>query len=365
MTTPPPSRKLMNWSLSAFQDWQQCEEKYYLKHVRQLKSTAKAPPLERGIILHDYMEVYYQALKDRKPADDAHVLGMEKLHSHTERVDIASAAAYYAGDEEMALELRSMPEQVEDIAQRYYRIRGKGDADRFQIVAIERWLRMKITSSAISNSKVDLVTRDRNTGRTYLWEHKTTGNVPSSAFRIRDLQTSLYARALSRETDDTTKKLFKIDAIMWNYLRTKAPAIPHQNKSTKANPVGALSKAVSIDTTWEKYADRIVELGLDYEDYVDIYERLRDAETTVFFPRYEMVIVADSDLLILDYSEEASRAYRARLSWADGTKLPVRTLTRSCDYCEFYKVCEAALMGGDKEEVIAMRFAPPKEVADA
>lgn len=352
----PPPHKLMNFSLSAFQDWQQCEEKYYLKHVRRLVSTSKAVPLERGIIIHEYLKGYYEGIKKGMPADDAHVQGMLLLDGHTQRMDIASAAAYYAGDEELAAELRAMPDACRDIAERYYRIRGRGDADRFAVLVIERFIKIVLVSGVQSNSVVDLVTRDLNTGLTYLWEHKTTANIPSSSFRIRDLQTSLYSRVLERYRDETTNRPYHIDAVMWNYLRTKTPATPHQNKPTKANPIGALSKAQNIDTTWDIYAARIRELGLDFEDYVDVHMRLKDAETTTFFPRYEAQIVVDVDTLLMDYAVEAARARQARFMWHSGKSIPIRTLTRSCDYCEFYKVCEAALMGGDKEDVIKMRF---------
>lgn len=354
--TQPEKPKPMNFSLSAFQDFQQCEEKYYLKHVRKLTTTTKAPALEKGILLHDYMNAYYEALAKNHIPDDAHVFGMAQLASHTERIDVSAAAAYYGGDQELAEEIRSMPEVLKDIAERYFRTRGRGDADRFQVLEVERWLNIQLVAGVQSNSRVDLLARDKATGLTFLWEHKTTGNIPSTAFRIRDLQTALYARVLTRYRDVTTGLPYKVDAIMWNYLRTKSPATPHQNKPTKANPIGALSKDRGIDTTWEKYAARIVELGLNLEDYADVYARLRDVETTIFFPRYELRVVVDVDALILDYAMVGARARQARWMWEQGRSKPIRTLTRNCDYCEFYKVCESALMGGDPEDVIKMRY---------
>lgn len=346
--------ELMNFSLSAFQDWQACEAKYNFRHVRKLQPMFKAPPLERGIILHDYLGSFYQALKDGRQKDEAHQIAMAKLGMHTARVDIAAAAAYYGGDEDLATELRAMPEELRDIAERYYRIHGRGDADRFEVMVVERRVQVLLVAGVQSTSVVDLVARDRETGIMYLWEHKTTGNIPSSAFRIRDLQTTLYSAVLERYQ-------IHIEAILWNYVRTKVPAEPHQNKPTKANPIGALSKDRNIDTTWEKYAARIEELGLELEDYTDIYERLRDAETTKFFPRYENQIVVNTQELLLDYAVEGKRARNARYMWAQGAEQPVRTLGRGCDYCAYVKVCEAKLMGGDEEEVIKLRFVTEKE----
>lgn len=350
-----PRPNEMNFSLSAFQDWQQCEAKYNFNHVRKLRSTFKMPALERGIILHDYLETYYNAIKASVDAASAHEMGMAKLAQHTQRVEIAAAGAHYGGDAELALDLARMPDELRDIATRYHRIRGYGDAQRFQVLIVEHHLNVLLVQGIRSNSVIDLVTRDRENGRVFLWEHKTTGNVPSSAFRIRDLQTTLYAEVLWNQMK------VKVDEIMWNYLRTKVPQIPHQNKATKANPVGPLSKAVNVDTTWEVYSARLTELGLDFEDYVDVFQRLKDAEQNVFYPRYANQVVVDQQELLIDYAVEAGRARQARYMWANGMSRPTRTLTRGCDYCPFIKICEAELMGGDGEEVVRLRFVENKE----
>lgn len=346
----PTKREPMPFSLSAFQDWQQCQAKYNFRHRRRLRPKVGAPVLEVGIILHEYLEKYYEGLRVGQPAAEAHGIGLAKIDEHTKRLNIAATAAHYAGDTELADQLAAAPALVVDIAQRYHKVRGYGDAARYQILVVEKSINSLLVAGVQSNSKVDLITRDRENGIVHLWEHKSTGNMPSTAFRLRDLQTTLYAEMMA------LKHNVVVNEIMWNYLRTKPPQVPHQNKPKRVGEIGALSKAQNVDTTWEMYAARIVELGLDFEDYADVFERLQFAETQVFFPRYANSIVVDRQELLLDYALSGQAVKRARLLWDAGASRPIKSLSRGCDFCPFLKVCEADLMGGDSEEIIRIRF---------
>jgi len=143
----------------------------------------------------------------------------------------------------------------------------------------------KISNTIRSRSVIDLIMREKESGLICLWEHKSTKNVPDSGLRLRDLQTLLYATVAKRKYN------LDVDKVVWNYLRTKLPMQPHQNKPDKYG-VAAMSKAVGIDTTWEIYQQALVDAGLDPEDYQDVRSRLYNAEYDKYYPRYEHVIVA-------------------------------------------------------------------------
>lgn len=330
-------------SLSAYQTWQQCEQKYFYRYVRRLRPHIKDIAMERGSLLHEYLGGFYSALKEGASGEDAHQAGKIVLDDRKQMFQQAAFSAHYAGDEETAIQFTEMIPSAHRLADFYYDVHGRTDADRFEVILVEKSYAWRIAVGVRSISVIDLVLRDRETERTSLVEHKTTKNVPPSSVRIRDLQTVLYAELLLEAG-------IVVDSILWNYLRTKEPAKPHQNKD------GKFSRAVAIDTTWKAYEAAIREAGQDPEQYADVRDRLQGREFTEFFPRYEYPIIARADLLLHDYVVEAARMRQAVLMWRSGQTTPVRTITRNCDFCEFYRVCEAAIVGGDEESVIQLRF---------
>jgi hypothetical protein len=333
-------------SLSAFQVWQRCEQKYYYGYVRKLRPRDQflAPTL--GRILHFYLESYYSNLRELN-TEDSHIAAQLKT-SEQFIPDIRSYAnaSYLGGAEELAKELLALPALAGRITDRYFVARGRFDAERYIILRVEQFLNLKLTDGIHSTGVVDLVTRDKGTGRLSLWEHKSTQNVPPDSVRLRDFQTLLYAVKLRWLTGEV------IDSVIWNYLRTKEPSVPEVLKS------GGLTKRKDIDTTWETYAEAIRSVGgnPDSPQYTEIYHRLAPREMTIFFPRYEQVLMMEESSLMGDYILEAERMRRARMDWSKGVSRPIRTIERSCDGCEFLKLCLAALTGGDEEDVIRLRY---------
>jgi hypothetical protein len=254
------------------------------------------------------------------------------------------------GNEKLAKQLNDLPAIAGRITDRYYQARGKGDAERYTFLHVEKWLELQVSPNIFSVGKTDLVTKDNETGRVNIWEHKSTQYVPQDSVRLRDFQTMLYATKLRWETGEL------VDSVIWNYMRTKEPSIPEVLKS------GELTKRKDLDTTWEVYAAavRANKGNPDMQRYDEIRAHLEPRELTVFFPRYEQVIVVEEGVLMDDYIEEAKRMWLTRENWKAGRSKPIRTLARDCDGCEFYKICQAALMGGDEEDIIQMRFVEAK-----
>lgn len=332
-------------SLSAFQVWQQCETRYYYQYVRKLRIRDKFVAPTLGRVLHEYLEHYHNNLAAGYSAEDSHLSAQLKTSANVEpEIRQYAQTAYLGGAEELAKELLEIPHLAGRITDRYFKVRGRSDAERYKFLLVERWLNLPIYDGIRSTGVADLVTQDQETGRLNLWEHKSTQNVPSDSVRLRDLQTMLYSVKLRWQEGLT------IDSVIWNYIRTKEPSVPEVLKS------GQLTKRNNLDSTWETYLATAEENGLYLgEDYSEVRDRLLDRELTVFFPRYEQVIVVSENVLMDDYIIEARRMKRAREAWANGST-PVRSISRSCDYCEYNKVCMAVLTGGDEEDVIRMRF---------
>lgn len=341
MTTVHPLRV----SLSAVQAFRRCQQQYYYRYVERLSRKDKAPAPELGIILHDYLATYYRWISANVPAIESHQTGLLKISAdYVPEIKRQANFLRQVGSTEAALELLSLPSIANRIAERYYKARGIFDAERFDILFVEHNLSLQINSRITSNGTIDLVTRDRDKGIVHLWEHKSTGNVPDTTYRLRDLQTVLYAEKLAQVEG------VEIDAVLWNYIRTKEPTIPEQLKS------GGLTKRADLDSTWEVYAHELTRLGLSPNDYQEQRQRLEGRELSVFFPRFEQPLVSDSDILLRDYEDSAKDIRRYMRVWEDGSRAPVRSLDLNCTWCEYKDLCTAAILSGDESDVINLKF---------
>ena len=331
-------------SLSAYQTWQQCQQKYQYKHVEYLKPKIKAAAPQLGTVLHRYMQWYYTSVRDGVAPDNAYADALQRLElEEVPKLQARFEAATASKQADLAAAYDLMWPTVQSIVGRYHNQHGHADAYRYEVLLVEQKCELPLVAGIQSKGYVDLILRDRERGIVLLAEHKSTAAVPRSTIRIRDFQTLLYTIKAARLHG------IQVDAILWNYLRTKLPEEP------KVLQTGKLSRDKSIDTTWDVYHQKVVELGQDPAMYEDVRLRLKDAESTIYFPRYEHVIVADVDLLMGDYINEAQHMRAARMMWESGVSRPVRTFSRGCDWCEFYKLCEAALVGGD-EAILKRHF---------
>lgn len=341
---------MLTFSLSALQAWQRCQQRYRYAYVDKLRPKAKDIAPKRGQILHEYLATYYASLKESNIPLRAHQLGQKAVMAHQAELAALASTSFFADEEKEAQDYLDVLPDVIDITERYFHTRGEQDASRYEVVMVEEKLSFLLVAGITSTSIIDLVLRERATGLIWLVEHKSTRSVPDSGIRLRDMQTLLYAEALNHHGAD-------IDGVLWNYLRTKLPDKPHQNRDER------FSKAISIDTTWEVYQRAVVDAGQDPETYDDVRQRLAGRETSVYFPRFEHVIVADPDILLRDYANEAVAVRAARRSWELGVSKPTRTLARDCSFCPYLRICEAELMGGDPQDVIDLRFTTSREDA--
>lgn len=340
---------MFNVSMSAFQTWQKCEQQYDYSYRRGLRPLERDPAPERGVVLHEYLETYYRQLSDGVDAMSAHAAGLERIATHGPEFELA-AKVMLVGNRPGDVEIyTNMLAQCEYLADRYFTMRGRDDAERYTPLMIEKRVSIQLVAGIQSTGIIDLVLRDNVTGRVSLAEHKTTAAVPSPSVRLRDFQTVLYAEKLKQTMG------LAIDSVLWNYLRTKPPEQPAMLKN------GKLSRAATMDTTWPMYLAEVHRHGLDPNDFTDVRERLEPRELAVYFPRYEHVIVADSTLLLEDYAVESTRMRRAVWEWDNNRSRPIRTVTRGCDWCSFYRLCEAEIMGGDTDDLIKRHYSTRNE----
>lgn len=347
--TSAPADDTTNISLSATRAYQRCPQLYTYQYIERLRKRDRAVALDLGSLIHDYLENYYRGLQEGAGASEAHEGAQYTIRKNwSGKLRSLAEAAYLAGNEELALEIRDLGKRTIDISSRYFQARGQADAERYMVLLVEQPLTTMLTDTLRSRGKVDLVTQDRETGRTQLWEHKSAKNIPDEAGKLRDLQTLLYREQLALLED------MQIDEVIWNYLRTKPPTVPKLVYVGKKNERMEFG---NIDTTWEVYAQACRDNGKDPDD--PMYDHMRAAlanKEQEFFARWPQVIIANTSVMLSNYARTGQEIRRFTRRYLEGKTQPIRVLDTHCDWCEFNMLCRAEILGGDSDDIRRLRY---------
>lgn len=289
------------YSQSKVKCWRRCHKSYDYRYGQGLVRRTAPVALLRGTVLHAMME--------------ANILGQDPM------VPLGEYAETYSklwGEEK---EQYPSPEELVSIVNRYNRHWEDdgltyGDRAEIEVVTTHRGLKFKGIIDALPDDRQD---------RRWLCDHKTHKILPDENARFSDIQTVLYYWAGRKEG-------LKVDGILWDYLRTKPPTIPEQLKS------GGLSKRANIDSDYETYMGRILELNLDPRDYSDILEKVKK---NVFFQR--VYLPKPSEDLITNVVEE----FFDTAHEIENSTSKARNITRDCKSCTFFPVCSEEVRGLD------------------
>lgn len=300
-----------------------------------------------GRILHGYLEAFHKMQTHGVKSTRALTSALKKMHTkYAEELEGLAFAAYAADEPELGRDFNEMLAKAERIARRYHATRGAEDYDNYKFLQIELKVTYPLTDTISTPAVIDLVTQDDN--GIWLWEHKTGKEIPDSERRLKDLQTMVYVAILEEHLG------YEIVGIVWNYLRTKEPVLPNVLKGGAG--AGRVTIRKDIDTTWEVYRAAIVENGEDPDDeyYAEVRDRLQDREERVFFPRHRLPVLQSEEVLLRDFVVSAEEIETAR-ALKEGY-IPIRNVGYGCTWCPFEKVCRAAILGGDQDDVIARLF---------
>lgn len=335
----------MKISYSAVQDWRQCQQLYYYRYVENLSPRVQFESIELGQILHKYLELFYSEVKTGLLSEVAHSSALWGIdNQYREELEVLASAAYAVGFEDVAQATVETLDKAIRIANRYYEVRGRSDAEQYEILYCEQYLRYPLDKDIEDAAVIDLITRSRVDGSFQLWEHKAPKNIPENKRRLRDLQVLLYV-AMAEE-----KYEINIDGVVWNYLRSKEPTKPEVLKST-----GQLTKRKDLDSTWPVYEQALIEQGISSVfGYEEVYERLEGRELTHFFPRYELSIVQREDILLRDFITTARQIQLVHSMFSNF--VPIRNISHYCDFCSFSKLCDAEITGGDVTTIKAHMY---------
>jgi len=331
-------------SYSGATTWRECQQRYWHRYEDKLRpkiSSAPAPKL--GNWLHSYLERYYAAVKRGVETGEAHGYALDyTIRQYADEIQAMVNISMMANQDDLAKEFEDIPARGKDIAERYYAARGKDDAEKYEILLIEQRFNTPVDDGITAPGIADLVVRDLDRGVLQMWDHKSTGNVPGAGTHVLDMQEVLYAAMLHEQRG------IQVEELVWNYLRTKPPSTPAVLQK------GGLSKAKNIDTDAPTYMQAIVENNLLPEDYRDVLQRLSGKEQSVFYPRHKIPLIPEAEQVIIgDFARTGHEILRAK-SIEDF--IPIRNVGRMCNWCDYRKVCEAVVTGGDVEDIIQRNF---------
>ena len=306
--------------------WRRCHKAYEYKYIQNLQKRHTPNALLRGTIVHAMIEAKAKK-EDPWEVFDNYIAENHKIFTEEEE---------YFGMEEM----------VSDIMEGYFSYYKDDDLIPYPITkeGETRYAEHSFSVPLIPEENIyfggviDMIVQDSK-GRIWLMDHKTHKTLPKGDLSYLNIQSNLYAWAMSQ-----LDHLPNPEGMIWNYIRWKQPTKPQLLKN------GSLSKSSKIDTTWGIYKKAIREAGLDPKDYEDVKESLEGKEEDFYVRHYlpfnehiQKAILSDTKITALEIKRNAG-------------KIRDRNLTRDCSWCEFYSICQAELKGLDTSTILKFDF---------
>ena len=304
-------------SHSRIKTWRRCQMQHHYRYYQGLRKRQNALPLFVGTGVHAMLEA--QVIK-----------GSWEEEMKSFRADFNKT--FYEEREEMG----DVPGEVEGIIMGYLK---KYADDGLRYIPRHRGARaeIKVLVDLDNHTRflgyIDKFPQDSD-GRNWVMDHKTCKTIPGEETRFADLQLLMYVWLLPQ------LGYAKPDGVIWDYIRKKSPSVPELLKN------GTISKAAKIDTTYEVYMATVEKLlGADkLPEYEEFASTLKGRDEKFYrriylpSPNHEMVgnVVKD----VLTSSAEIRKI---------GPNAQVRNMTKDCNFCSYYNLCQAEVRGLDSE----------------
>lgn len=302
---------------SSIKLWRRCRQAYYYKEVEGIQKKTTPIALKRGTILHQAIEAYYTG----KSWEDA----IYKFK--TEYDNLMEEEKEYYGD---------LPGECYRIMSGYIKLYDKLPEKALAVELDFSDNPVEVFPQIYLKGKIDLILENKK--GVWVVEHKSHKRLPSESDRFIDLQTAVYVTVAE-------KLGYKIDGVLWDYLRTKPPTIPEVLVSGKG-----ISKNKRIDTDYDTYLATILAHGFNPKDYADQLERVKNN------PFYLRRYMPKSQRVIRGLLNEL------RITALEIEKLkmfPYRNIDKMvCRGCQYRSLCEAELLGLDSSLIRKAEYKP-------
>lgn len=326
-----PDREITQSEIGVFRT---CRRKHELRYTRGLSRIRSARPLRVGSAVHEGARAWLAMMVGLTPievvlrseaADDA---GLRAMREYLARVE-----SQLHGDEDAIRESVESEREAEAAYTGFTSV-ARGLVTRYEVVAIEMPVSVKLARGYVLRGQLDIVLRDRERGRIVLGEIKTTrGNASTEDFRDDvDPQPRLYLYALRKVYGPSA-----VDPIaVYVTVRKKGPSITATTKK-------GLVSAARIDTTRDIYAAALAEQernGIPVTDEqaallsqlggVDRYASVRE----VWYAPEDIASTAAEALIT---AREIARTEAGRMRVVRNGH---SCTSRSSGVCEFREVCD-------------------------
>jgi hypothetical protein len=290
--------------------WRFCNKLYEFSVIRNLQPRRRAAPLLRGTILHEML-----AARDMKGHAAAVAVYVDYLEKYGKLFE-----------EEREFYGEHFMEDIWRIYRGYLRTYPDGTALTWKVRATEGRVQTQLTPKILFEGHYDL--RVFSNGREWLVDRKSHKVIPTAEERFNNFQLLLYAEAWNRENEE------KVDGIIWDYIRTKAPTIPEVLKAGTA-----LTRRADLDTDLYTYRKAIRDNGFDEDGYAVYLKELAKRPPDRFYARVPLPIPSKqmTKTVVEEFTQTAEMMRTAK-------HFP-RNATYQCSRCDFFKLCNAELSG--------------------
>ncbi len=214
-----------------------------------------------------------------------------------------------------------------------------------EIVSTEKKIEVKLFKDLdhILVCRIDGIVKDKD-GKYWILEHKTAKSVDTNL--ALNEQPVLYCYLAEKILG------VKIEGILYNTLLKSYPEAPNVLKN------GTLSKSKSQNTTWELYQQKIKELKLNEEDYLEMKSELKTLDS--YFDRQRIFKTQH------EIKDIVQRYREICLDMAENPRI-YPTPSRDCNwFCGFKEICVMMNDGLDYKFVLENLFKQEKnsEIVD-
>lgn len=356
------------WNQSRVKSWRRCQKQHAFRYdyapvSKELIPNYPSLPLKRGGWCHELQEVYHREWAEASGFDSARVWGEESTEDgeyYIPRETWQDRHDYLTEEfngmfEEEREKYGDLPNEAYRLFRAYLR-RWRDDSDNFRVAplhdggpGIEFVVEVPLTRWGIADpfkGRIDLLVEDLSYGGLWIWDAKWVKSLPSPDDRMMSPQVLMYAWAM--------KKLgYDVRGFLFNYGRTKPPAIPDVLKS------GYLTTKAKLDSDLYTYVMAMQEnhpanwrkLAKTY--YATKLQELKGREVLWF--RRERVPVENERIkrALVEYLYSIKQIEKRG---GFGINAP-RTWTFSCKWdCDFTDLCVAEFTGLDIKPLIKRSY---------
>ena len=293
-------------SHSSVKTWQRCGKRYYYQYVERLNEKTRPAHLQRGSDLHGLLEALHTG--DEAPFHEAEAADLELIERYITKWQ---------------------------------------DEPEWEVIEAEPEYECTIGEYTVV-FKPDLIVKI--SGEYWIVDHKTTANIPDEwdPYNMSDFQHLLYVYGMRQNGID-------VKGFVFNYLRTKAPTQPKQNKD------GSVGNVRAIDTTYDILKAFAEETGND--GHPDVVDKLQILKITPdrYFQRHYLLV---PDAAIRNATADIHAALQQiEFAW-ETESYPRNVISKgggylACGKCPFQALCHADLLGINRDVVLLDYIARP------